>query len=587
MAHTRVAAVLAACLGACFLFGVPALAVGSPADDLRQANTLVEQALAAARSGDLATAQQSYARYETTWFDIEDGIRGASRDAYVAIEKSMTAVTAALAATPPDQTQVVSALTALDTEQQQFLSGASSAPAPGTSPASASAASTSTASTSTRVTAAAAAKPTVASLLDELGEAQAALGRNDYSTAAARLNAFQSTWLDVEGEIKTRSADAYRQTETDMGLAATLAAQGSPDAQAVVDRMATRLEPYREAGRYGIFDAAIILLREGLEALLVIAALSAVLKRSETPAGQAWLWIGALAGLGLSVLLGLAIQAFFGTIVNPANRELMEGVIGLFAAAMLVYVSYWLHTKASLSGWQSYINTQTRGALKGGSLVGIAVLAFLAVFREGAETALFYLGMVGNISNADLLIGLAIGFGGLLILGFLLVVVGVRIPMRPFFAVASVLVFYLCFKFIGTGIHALQVSGFVPSASAEFLPSLDAVGLYPTWPTTIAQLLLLGLAVWVLLREHLAGAHRGPGGGGCAGPGNRVRVHRAPRRVVRVERDAGVGGSTRAGAHEHARRVAVGGRAARASGTGRDGRTGPRSARGQVGNGRL
>ncbi|MBV9329701.1 MAG: FTR1 family iron permease, partial [Chloroflexi bacterium] len=250
--------------------------------------------------------------------------------------------------------------------------------------------------------------------------------------------------------------------------------------------------------------AAIILLREGLEALLVIVALSAVLKKSGAAArGQAWLWTGAVAGLALSIALGLAIKAFFGTIINPANRELMEGVIGLFAAVMLICVSYWLHSKASLSGWQRYIGTQTRDALNGGRLLGIAILAFLAVFREGAETALFYLGMLGNISNADLLVGLAIGCGGLAVVGFLMVVVGVRIPMRPFFTVASVLVFYLCFKFIGTGIHALQVSGFVPAGSAAFLPSLDAVGLYPTWPSTIAQLVLLGLAAWVLLRNRV------------------------------------------------------------------------------------
>jgi hypothetical protein len=111
--------------------------------------------------------------------------------------------------------------------------------------------------------------------------------------------------------------------------------------------------------------------------------------------------------------------------------------------------------------------------------------------------------MVGNISNTDLFLGLAIGFGGLVVLGFLLVVVGVRIPMRPFFTVASVLVFYLCFKFIGTGIHSLQVSGILPAWSAAFLPSQDALGLYPTWPTTIAQLALLGLAAWVLLRTRV------------------------------------------------------------------------------------
>jgi high-affinity iron transporter len=472
-----------ALVGACLALGAPAYAANSPAQDLQAANAQVQQALAAARAGDLATAQQTYAQYENTWFDIEDGIRGASRDSYVAIEKNMSAVTAAFAGSPPDQSQVVNALTALDAEQQRFLSGVGQA----------------TSDTPSGTTS----NPTVATLLDQLSDARAALARNDYAAATASLKAFESTWLDVEGEIKTRSADAYRQTETDMQLATTLSAQSSPNTAAVVDRMASRLEPYREAGTYGVFDATIILLREGLEALLVIAALSAVLKKSGTPAGQTWLWTGAVVGLGLSVILGLAIQAFFGQIVNPANRELMEGVIGLFAAGMLIYVSYWLHSKASLKGWQSYINTQTTDALKGGRLLGIAILAFLAVFREGAETALFYLGMVGNISNQDLLLGLAIGFGGLIVLGFMLVVVGVRIPMRPFFMVASVLVFYLCFKFIGTGIHSLQVAGFIPSGSAAFLPSQDALGLFPTWPSTIAQLLLLGLAAWVLLRNRV------------------------------------------------------------------------------------
>jgi high-affinity iron transporter len=458
----------------------------SPQEDVQLANTTIQQALTAARAGNLASAKQAYDSYENTWFDIEDGVRGSSRDSYVAIEKAMTGVATAFAATPPQQSQVVTALQALDAEQQHFVQtpgSVATVSAPGQ---------------------ASSEKPTVTTLLDQLGDAKAALARNDYATAAARLDTFQTTWLDVEGDIKTRSADAYRDTENDMALAASLAKQQSPQATDVVDRMSARLEPYREAQRYGIFDAAIILLREGLEALLVIAALSAVLKKSDARGGQAWLWTGAVAGLALSVVLGLAIQAFFSSIINPANRELMEGVIGLFAAVMLIYVSYWLHSKASIGGWQSYINTQTREALQGGRLLGIAVLAFLAVFREGAETALFYLGMASNISSSDLLIGLGIGFAGLAILGFLMVGVGVRIPMRPFFTVASVLVFYLCFKFVGTGIHALQVSGYLPAGSSPYLPTVDALGLYPTWPTTIAQLILLGAAAWVLFRDRLS-----------------------------------------------------------------------------------
>ena len=478
--------VVATLLVAACVMGTGVAFAASPQDDLKAANEVVQRALTAARGQNLTAARQAYDQYENTWFDIEDGVRSSSRDSYVAIEKTMAGVSAAFAAAPPDAGKVADALVALDGAQQAFITGQVPAK-PQTQPGQS-----------------AAATPTVQTLLDLLGDSQAALAKNDYTTAAARLKSFETAWLDVEGEVKTRSADDYRQTETDMALASTLASQSSPQAVDVVNRMATRLQPYRTAQTYGIFDAAIIILREGLEALLVIVALSAFLKKSDNAAGQKWLWLGATAGLLLSIVLGLAIQAFFGAIINPSNRELMEGVIGLFAAIMLIYVSYWLHSKASLSGWQTYINERTSQAIRGGQLVGLAVLAFLAVFREGAETALFYLGMVGNISTADLLIGLGVGFGGLAVLGFLMVVIGVRIPLRPFFTVASVLVFYLCFKFIGTGVHALQVSGLVPAVSATYLPTFDFLGLYPTWATTIAQLLLLVAAGWVVLRDRLA-----------------------------------------------------------------------------------
>jgi high-affinity iron transporter len=425
----RIARVVAA-LVALFVVGSGLAYAASPQQDVTAANAVIRRSLTAARANDLTTAKAAYDEYENTWFDIEDGVRTSSRDSYVATEKAMTGVSNAFAANPPAASQVVEALAALDREQQHFISGQPSANTSPSPPAT---------------------KPTMSTVLDLLSDAQAALARNDYATASARLTTFQTTWLEVEGEVKTRSPDDYRQTENDMALAASLASQNSPQAGVVVNRMATRLEAYRAGQSYGVFDAAIILLREGLEALLIIVALSAVLKRSGSGAGQAWLWSGAVAGLLLSVALGLAIQVFFGAVINPGNREVMEGVIGLSAAAMLIYVSYWLHSKASLGGWQKYISQQTSQALNGGRLLGLGVLAFLAVFREGAETALFYLGMVSNISNGDLLLGLGLGFVALSALGFLMVVVGVRIPMRPFFAVASVLVFYLCFKFIGTG----------------------------------------------------------------------------------------------------------------------------------------
>jgi high-affinity iron transporter len=165
-------------------------------------------------------------------------------------------------------------------------------------------------------------------------------------------------------------------------------------------------------------------------------------------------------------------------------------------------VSYWLHSKASISGWQRYIREKTNSALAGGSLVSLAVISFLAVFREGAETVLFYFGIASAIDMRDLLIGLGLGTAGLAVIGTLILVYGVQIPMRPFFYVSSVLLYYLAFKFIGTGVHALQVAGLMTAAPAP-VPSFDLLGLYPTWETLLPQVVLLTVALLVLLLPRL------------------------------------------------------------------------------------
>ena len=180
---------------------------------------------------------------------------------------------------------------------------------------------------------------------------------------------------------------------------------------------------------------------------------------------------------------------------------------------MLLYVGYWLHSQAHLGAWQEYIKSRTTTALASGRMFGLALLAFLAVFREGAETVLFFLGMTNNITPTDLALGLAIGAALLAVLGFVMIVLGVRIPMRPFFTVASILVFYLCFKFTGMGLHALQVAGILPAIAAAYLPASDSLGMYPTWETTVPQLLLLAGGIAVALRDRLQGRKRKPGAG--------------------------------------------------------------------------
>jgi high-affinity iron transporter len=208
-----------------------------------------------------------------------------------------------------------------------------------------------------------------------------------------------------------------------------------------------------------------------------------------------------------SIITAIVLQTIFSSISAGQNRELIEGGISLVAAALLFYVSYWLHSKASLHAWQKYISARTSQALARGSMAGLALLAFLAVFREGAETTVFYLGMAPAIAAADLVLGIGIGAGILIVAAVLILVLGVRLPLRPFFRVAGLLVYYLGFKFVGAGLHALQIAGLIPSTPIGRMPSnlvLEFFGIYPTWQTLLPQLVLLlgALAAWLYLRAQ-------------------------------------------------------------------------------------
>ena len=161
---------------------------------------------------------------------------------------------------------------------------------------------------------------------------------------------------------------------------------------------------------------------------------------------------------------------------------------------MLMYMSYWLHSKSSIAEWQRYIRTQSTKALDTGSLWSLAILSFLAVFREGTETVLFFIGMASSIKISSLLIGIALGAFILIILSYLILKVGLKIPMRPFFLVSSILMFYLCFKFTGMGIHGLQLAGLLPATHLS-IPTIDFFAIYPSWESTIPQVILLAVAV--------------------------------------------------------------------------------------------
>jgi high-affinity iron transporter len=454
---------------------------GAPAA-LRELNARVEQAVRAAQAGDLRAAAAELAEFHAGWEGIEDAVRDRSPGAYTAIEDAYSASKEAIAS--GDAAAAAASLETLESANEAFIAGA-----PGGSPA----------PPETR-------QPTVRALVTELDEAREALERGDGTAAQRAIASFRALWPDVEGDVKARSAAVYASTENDAPrVAALIKAGDAPGARRIIERMIDELQPLSEANRYGAFDAAIILLREGLEALLIIAALLAIVKRAGAGGKQGWVWGGAAAGVAASLAVALLLTAAFRGASTGANRELIEGITALAAAAMLFYVSYWLHSKSHLGAWQAYLRQKTSAALATGSLFSLAALAFMAVFREGAETALFYIGIASSIALTDLLLGITAALAALAVIGVLMLWIGVRIPLRPFFLASSALVFYLGFKFIGTGIHALQVAGAIPASPTPFALSVDLLGLFPTWETVIPQVLLLALAgmvIWYSYRAH-------------------------------------------------------------------------------------
>lgn len=267
-----------------------------------------------------------------------------------------------------------------------------------------------------------------------------------------------------------------------------------------IDEMIQLLEPIASSS-YSWWDAALIPIREGMEALLVIGALLTMTKKARVTRSSAWIWGGASAGMAVSLAAGIGVTVLFSSSVFGENNFLLGGVTGVLSAIMLLYVGVWLHRNASMDKWREKINIQKSQALKKRSLLSFALIAFLAVVREGLETVIFFIGLVGKLPLTELIGGTAAGLIVLVIVGVLLIKLGLRIPLKPFFLLSMAVVLYMCVKFLGTGVHSLQLAGILPSDAESWLPSVSVLGIYPSVYSTIPQMLILLFLLIALVSE--------------------------------------------------------------------------------------
>lgn len=245
-------------------------------------------------------------------------------------------------------------------------------------------------------------------------------------------------------------------------------------------------------------SSLIILLREGLEAVLVLAAIIAFVRKTGRRDALAYVHVGWIAALLLGALTWWVANTLIS--ISGADRELTEGITALIAAAMLLYVGYWLHSKSYAQAWQHFIRDQVDAALGKGTLWAMAAVSFLAVYRELFEIILFYETLwvqSGAEGHAAVLAGIGAAAALLALLTWVILKYSARLPIGPFFSATSALLALLAVVFAGNGVAALQEAGVMAVRPIPFV-SIPLLGVHPTLQGLAAQgaalaLVLLGM----------------------------------------------------------------------------------------------
>jgi high-affinity iron transporter len=332
------------------------------------------------------------------------------------------------------------------------------------------------------------------------------------------------TFEEVETDVRAHNAALAGELEDAFGALRARAAAGAPPAEldAIHARLlsalerAERLVVDKMSGANLFTESFVLMLREGFEAILIVAALMTFLARAGATERRRDVAKGAWAAVAASIVTAAAIEMLFH--ITPGQREALEGGTMLVAAVVLFYVSYWLLSKIEVAKWNAFVKGRLEGALLTGSSFALASVAFLAVYREGFETILFYKALLtsaGGGGTPAVAAGLILGAVALVGVYLAIKRFGVKIPLRPFFAVTSAMLYYMAFVFAGKGVAAFQEGGLVRTTVLEWAPRIPVFGIYPTAESLALQGLLVALLmfaiVWLQRRRFIGVQERGPG----------------------------------------------------------------------------
>ena len=249
------------------------------------------------------------------------------------------------------------------------------------------------------------------------------------------------------------------------------------------------------SGYYAFANSALIILREGLEAALILAAILAMLRVMGATEAIRYIHLGWILALVAGGLTWLATETVL--TLSGRHRESMEGFISVFAAVALFYVGYWLHTRSETRRWREFIEQKVKSGISTRRIFGLTGISFFAVYREAFEVVLFYqaLWMQNESNHGPVLWGLAAGLILLILATFAILKLGLKLPLKYFFGATGTLLYVVAFIFAGNGIKELQAAQWLPTTPLNAPPAIPLLGIYPTVETLAAQGLMLGAFV--------------------------------------------------------------------------------------------
>ena len=424
-------------------------------------------------SQDLGAVREAYKKMNSTWTINEAVVRDHSTAHYGQVETAIFFLRSSIETEPTNFDSIQASFDDLKTAISNFVEG------------------TEVVTTSSNLT--------LKEGIDLLKKALTQFQAGQDSEATTTMKEFITIWPTIEGSVSTTNPSLYTKVESESPVIMVKGKES--EYQEKLSSLIAELSQIDTSASYNAFDAMLILLREGVEALLIVMALVTTLKAAKMRKGLKWVYSGAFAGIVASLLIAFILQVAFPAVTSGTNREIIEGAVGLFAVAMMILIGIWLHSKSSVKKWNAFMESQMQTVTKTGSFLSMFALSFLAVFREGAETILFYVGILPRISSFDFVLGISLALLVLVVLAFMMNKASqLFLPHKVFF-VLTWMIYALAFKMTGVSIHALQLTNMIPNHLIAGIPTIDILGIYPSWEVLAGQALFIIVVILITIKQ--------------------------------------------------------------------------------------